>query len=62
MYRWFHGPLSRDEASKLLIGQSPGAYMVRESVRNPGDFSISFRVSAGVKHFKVCPTDLLQGL
>lgn len=45
--------MSREDASALLINERPGTYLVRESLRNVGDFIISFRVAAGVKHFKI---------
>eukprot|EP00037_Helgoeca_nana_P030143 m.369383 g.369383 ORF g.369383 m.369383 type:complete len:953 (-) comp28121_c0_seq1:13326-16184(-) len=49
---WNHGPLGREDASTILIDHPVGSYLVRESLRS-ADCSISFRVPAGVKHFKV---------
>jgi hypothetical protein len=45
--------MSREDAAALLTREPPGSFLVRESVNTAGDFSISFRVPAGVKHFKV---------
>ena len=42
-------PLLRSRPVPLQIQ----SYLVRESLRDVGDFSISFRVTAGVKHFKI---------
>eukprot|EP00040_Diaphanoeca_grandis_P035801 m.225988 g.225988 ORF g.225988 m.225988 type:complete len:925 (-) comp33476_c0_seq1:73-2847(-) len=50
--KWFHGNISREAASQLLFHGDPGSYLVRES-SVAGDFSISFRVAKGVKHFKI---------
>ena len=46
--------MSRDDAAAVLTKEPPGSFLVRESTNVAGDFSISFRVSAGVKHFKAC--------
>lgn len=40
--REFHGPLSREEAAALLNGEN-GRYLVRESVRSPGQYTLSLR-------------------
>lgn len=53
---WHHGKISREDASSILIEHGPGSYLVRESVSRVDGFSISFRVDAGVKHFKVRTT------
>eukprot|EP00038_Savillea_parva_P015387 m.13795 g.13795 ORF g.13795 m.13795 type:complete len:958 (+) comp3087_c0_seq1:336-3209(+) len=50
--KWNHGPLSRDKATDLLMQQPVGSFLLRESLRS-AEVSISFRVHAGVKHFKV---------
>ncbi len=49
----YHGVMGREEAERLLmnLGQD-GYYLVRGSVRHPGDYSLSFRMD-GVKHFKI---------
>lgn len=51
--RWFHGKLSREDASVLLGPKPPGSFLVRESIRAVGDYTISFRIASGVKHFKI---------
>ncbi|KJE96686.1 hypothetical protein CAOG_06967 [Capsaspora owczarzaki ATCC 30864] len=51
---WFHGPSGREEAEKVLLKKGrEGSYLIRESVRDPGDYSLSFRISTGIKHFKI---------
>eukprot|EP00041_Stephanoeca_diplocostata_P039547 m.1635172 g.1635172 ORF g.1635172 m.1635172 type:complete len:926 (+) comp25420_c1_seq1:276-3053(+) len=50
---WHHGKISREDASSILIEHGPGSFLVRESVSRLDGFSISFRVEAGVKHFKI---------
>ncbi|CAI9727498.1 adaptor 1 [Octopus vulgaris] len=45
---WYHGPLSRKEAELLL--EHEGDFLVRESTTTQGQFVLSGRHSAGVKH------------
>jgi hypothetical protein len=40
--REFHGPLCRQTANDLLTGED-GRYLVRESVRCPGQYTLSLR-------------------
>lgn len=40
--REFHGELSRESANELLSGED-GRYLVRESVRSPGQYTLSLR-------------------
>lgn len=42
---------------KLLTPAPIGSYLIRASQRNVGDYSISFRVAASIKHFKVHTED-----
>eukprot|EP00049_Salpingoeca_infusionum_P001804 m.51062 g.51062 ORF g.51062 m.51062 type:complete len:259 (+) comp11214_c0_seq1:221-997(+) len=60
---WFHGPIKRAEAERLLLS-SPmdGAFLFRESDSSPGSFSLSVCVVKGhaapqVQHFKVLRDD-----
>ena len=57
--RWYHGKMSRDDATSLLAKEAAGSFLVRESANTAGggDLSISFRVPSGVKHFKVRMTE-----
>ena len=42
--RWFHPHLSGPEAEKLLVDAGfDGTYLVRPSMSNPGDFTLSVR-------------------
>ena len=52
--RWFHGKLDRADAEKRLtnIGQV-GSYLVRESDRRPGTYSLSYLGRNGISHFRV---------
>ncbi|XP_052826596.1 SHC-transforming protein 1 isoform X2 [Octopus bimaculoides] len=45
---WYHGPLNRKEAELLL--EHEGDFLVRESTTTQGQFVLSGRHSAGVKH------------
>ena len=47
--------MSREDATAVLGKEPPGSFLIRESTNVAGDFSISFKVPAGVKHFKVGP-------
>ena len=51
--RWFHGKLSREDAEARLAGKPPGSYLLRESARQAGDYTISFASRSSLKHFKV---------
>jgi hypothetical protein len=50
---WFHGKLSREDANRIISDYAAGAYLIRESIVDVGNFSIALRVAAGVRHFKV---------
>ena len=55
IYRWYFGKIKRVDAEKLL--QLPvnqlGAYLIRDSETNPGDFSLSIRDHERVRHYKI---------
>eukprot|EP01147_Barroeca_monosierra_P005601 gene5601-181_t len=55
---WFHGQMSREEASRILGPKPPSSFLVRESITHVGDYIISFRVQSGVKHFKIISHEL----
>uniref|UniRef100_A0A7S1VQ07 Uncharacterized protein n=1 Tax=Sexangularia sp. CB-2014 TaxID=1486929 RepID=A0A7S1VQ07_9EUKA len=44
---WFHGFLSRDDATKLLEVEPVGTYMVRFSSTKPGSFSLAHTMAQG---------------
>ncbi|XP_046855317.1 growth factor receptor-bound protein 2-like [Xenia sp. Carnegie-2017] len=53
-HQWYHGKISRSSAEELLMRQNiDGVFLIRESERSPGDFSLSVRYNNAVQHFKV---------
>jgi len=46
----FHGEISRHEADELLL--SDGCYLVRESQRNPGCYTLAIRLA--LQHIVYC--------
>ena len=53
-FRWYHGKLDRADAeSRLMDNGNVGSYLVRESDRKPGTFSLSYLGRNGVSHFRV---------
>ncbi|RWS03686.1 N-chimaerin-like protein, partial [Dinothrombium tinctorium] len=50
--REFHGKLSREESNKLLSNED-GRYLVRESTRAPGQYTLSLRFNGTVKNFRL---------
>ncbi|EDQ84294.1 uncharacterized protein MONBRDRAFT_30425 [Monosiga brevicollis MX1] len=53
---WFHGPISRPEAERLLKGKPKGAFLLRISTRIWG-YTLSFVDSDRYKHFLVDASD-----
>lgn len=54
LVRWYHGKLDRTLAEERLMEDGrEGAYLVRESDRKPGTFSISFLGKNGMSHFRI---------
>eukprot|EP00041_Stephanoeca_diplocostata_P009240 m.140430 g.140430 ORF g.140430 m.140430 type:complete len:444 (-) comp17664_c0_seq1:173-1504(-) len=53
---WFHGPISRQEAEKLLDGKGNGAFLIRLSTRIWG-YTLSFNDTDRYKHFLVDAAD-----
>ncbi|TRZ07723.1 hypothetical protein HGM15179_019385, partial [Zosterops borbonicus] len=49
----FGGSLERAEAEQALSPRSDGAFLVRQRLRDPGDFAISLKFRGQVKHIKV---------
>ncbi|XP_054460943.1 GRB2-related adapter protein 2b [Anoplopoma fimbria] len=51
---WYQEDFSRDDAREKLIQQPQGAFLIRGSQKSvKGDFSVTVRHAADVKHFKV---------
>lgn len=49
--REFHGKISREEAERLLVDD--GCYLVRESQRAPGQYTLSMKFGGITKNFKL---------
>jgi len=50
---WYHGPVSRGDAERLLSSGINGSFLVRESESSPGERSISLRFEGRVYHYRV---------
>lgn len=53
LFRWFHGKISGPEAVGKLKPAEDGLFLVRESVRHPGDFVLCLCFSQKVFHYRV---------
>eukprot|EP01137_Pigoraptor_chileana_P032504 Opistho-2@21980 len=53
----YFGRMSRDTAETLLNNATVGSYIVRESERLAGDYALSMKLPASVKHFRIFYTD-----
>uniref|UniRef100_A0A663E7X2 Vav guanine nucleotide exchange factor 1 n=1 Tax=Aquila chrysaetos chrysaetos TaxID=223781 RepID=A0A663E7X2_AQUCH len=49
----YAGPMERGEAEQLLMPRSDGAFLVRQRVKDTGEFAISIKYRGEVKHIKV---------
>eukprot|EP00057_Strongylocentrotus_purpuratus_P029869 XP_780071.3 PREDICTED: beta-chimaerin isoform X2 [Strongylocentrotus purpuratus] len=49
----FHGPVSREEADRLLTNGGDGSYLIRESLRARGSFTLGLRLLGATKHFRL---------
>ncbi|NWH26201.1 VAV protein, partial [Grus americana] len=49
----YAGPMERGEAEQLLMPRSDGAFLVRQRVKDAGEFAISIKYRGEVKHIKV---------
>ncbi|KAF1570447.1 UNVERIFIED_CONTAM: Proto-oncogene vav, partial [Eudyptes robustus] len=49
----YAGPMERGEAEQLLMSRSDGAFLVRQRVKDAGEFAISIKYRGEVKHIKV---------
>ncbi|XP_062306814.1 megakaryocyte-associated tyrosine-protein kinase [Osmerus eperlanus] len=54
---WFHGKISGPEAVSKLRPMEDGLFLVRESVRHPGDYVLCVSVSGEVIHYRVMYRD-----
>lgn len=53
MARWFHGKISGPEAVKKLKPKEDGLFLVRESIRHPGDYVLCVSFAGEVIHYRV---------
>lgn len=54
---WFHGKISGPEAVSKLQPAEDGLFLVRESIRHPGDYVLCVSVSGEVIHYRVIYQD-----
>ncbi|XP_016895535.1 megakaryocyte-associated tyrosine-protein kinase isoform X2 [Cynoglossus semilaevis] len=54
---WFHGKISGPEAVTKLQPPEDGLFLVRESIRHPGDYVLCVSVSGEVDHYRVIYQD-----
>ncbi|XP_062250892.1 megakaryocyte-associated tyrosine-protein kinase [Platichthys flesus] len=54
---WFHGKISGPEAVCKLQPAEDGLFLVRESIRHPGDYVLCVSVSGAVVHYRVIYRD-----
>uniref|UniRef100_A0A7N5ZYH5 Tyrosine-protein kinase n=1 Tax=Anabas testudineus TaxID=64144 RepID=A0A7N5ZYH5_ANATE len=54
---WFHGKISGPEAVNKLQPAEDGLFLVRESIRHPGDYVLCVSVSGEVIHYRVIYQD-----
>lgn len=54
---WFHGKISGPEAVCKLKPAEDGLFLVRESIRHPGDYVLCISVSGEVIHYRVIYQD-----
>ncbi|XP_043940655.1 proto-oncogene vav [Protopterus annectens] len=53
VFPWYSGPMERAEAETMLSGCSDGTYLVRQRVKDSGEYAISIKYNAEIKHIKV---------
>ncbi|XP_022658880.1 uncharacterized protein LOC111265819 isoform X2 [Varroa jacobsoni] len=53
----YHGAMERDEAERLVRAEGEGAYLVRESSREPGQYSLVFLFDGQPKNYRLYYTD-----
>ncbi|KAM4700473.1 proto-oncogene vav isoform 1-T1 [Discoglossus pictus] len=62
LFPWYAGPMERKEAEQSLANRSDGTFLVRQRVKDAGEFAISIKFNMEVKHMKVTPQDGLWKL
>lgn len=56
----FSGMISREEAESVLLNETIGAFLIRDSAARPGELSLSIKLFEGVTHVKVRQTEVLN--
>lgn len=51
--REFHGAITRERADYLLTNDGEGSYLVRESLRAPGSYTLGLRCNHSTKNFRL---------
>ncbi|XP_072100735.1 megakaryocyte-associated tyrosine-protein kinase [Mobula birostris] len=54
---WFHGKISGEDAVKVLQPAEDGLFLVRESIRHPGDYVLCVSTKEEVSHYRVIYQD-----
>ena len=50
---WNFGKISRQRAEQLLLNESIGTFLVRESEHFPGDLTLSIRDEDRIQHYRI---------
>ena len=59
LFARFAGPMTREDAEKILSKAKSAAYLVRDSDFRPGDLSLSINVDDVVNHIKIRPLEVM---
>ncbi|XP_059494503.1 megakaryocyte-associated tyrosine-protein kinase isoform X2 [Stegostoma tigrinum] len=54
---WFHGKISGEDAVRVLQPTEDGLFLVRESIRHPGDYVLCVSSKEEVSHYRVIYKD-----
>ncbi|GCC30399.1 hypothetical protein chiPu_0008850 [Chiloscyllium punctatum] len=54
---WFHGKISGEDAVRVLQPTEDGLFLVRESIRHPGDYVLCVSTKEEVSHYRVIYKD-----
>lgn len=54
---WYQGKIKRALAEKMVLNSQPGAFLVRESESQPGDYSLSVNDHGNIKHYRIKKTE-----
>lgn len=52
--QWYHADINKDEAANMLLKEGRiGSFVIRNSDKNPGDYSLSFRGPDTIQRFRI---------